>query len=495
MNPLHYYRRHLRLLVLMAIAAYAVAVATAGILVVFGVAAIASGYITDGPRGRFLPKWAANLLVLAAVAWIAIDWIDNPDPGRTMLLIGQMVLWLAVVKLYEDRKPKDDRQIVVLSVIAVMVGCLYSFQLLFGILVLVFAGQAVLFSMLHRLHAGQFRLQNARRATEAAGPVPPVELSAGRHPLAQFRALAIGSAAVAMLVASGVFMIFPRDAIGSNRLRGAQTGFTPEVNLTENGRIIESNREVFTVTWLDPAGVAQEWPQPLLLRGAVLDKYEPAKRRWIDATSRSRGRTLTTPNPEQYVPLGSSAAEYERGTYTQIVTMRSLATEAVFAAWAPVAILCEQQRSFTLDPASLVMEDTSPDRLDRYWTYRLLVQPFPSAMTIESIVGDSNPPQRVVGFPVPGVRKETVRVIQKIAPELLEPVASDDSERKWRRNREIAEVLSTYLQGEDFRYTLDLRDFVQSRNADPILQFLTEYRFGTANTLHPRLRGCVVRWE
>ena len=348
MNPLRHYRRHLRLLVLLATAAYAVAVATAGILVVFGIAAMASGYVTDGPRGRCLPKWAANLLVLAAVAWIAVDWIDNPDPGRTMLLVGQMVLWLAVVRLYEDRKPRDDRQIAVLAVIAVMVGCLYSFHLLFGIIVLVFAGHAVLFSMLHRLHAGQFRVQEARRETEADGPVPPVELSAGGSPLAQFRALAIGSAAVAMLVATGVFMIFPRDAIGTDRLRGAQTGFSPEVNLRDTDRIIESNREVFTVTWLDPAGVPQEWPQPLLLRGAVLDQYDPATRRWLTGSSRTRRRTLTTRNPDQYVPLGSAAAEYERGTYTQIVTLRSLATEAVFAAWAPVAILCEQQRSFLL---------------------------------------------------------------------------------------------------------------------------------------------------
>ena len=233
MNPLRHYRRHLRLLVLLATASYAVAVATAGLLVVFGIAAMASGYVTDGPRGRFLPKWAANLLVLAGVAWIAIEWIDNPDPGRTMLLVGQLVLWLAVVRLYEDRKPRDDRQIAILSVIAVMVGCLYSFQLLFGLLVLVFAGQAVLFSMLHRLHAGQFRVQDSRKKTMAVGPVPPVELSAGRNPLTQFRTLAIGSAAVAMLVATGVFMIFPRDAIGSNRLRGAQTGFSPEVNLTK----------------------------------------------------------------------------------------------------------------------------------------------------------------------------------------------------------------------------------------------------------------------
>ncbi len=84
MNPLHLYRRHLRLLVLLSIAAYAVAMNTFGLLVVFGTAAIASGYITDGPRGKTLPRWSGTLLAMAGLGWTVIDGIDNPDPGRTM---------------------------------------------------------------------------------------------------------------------------------------------------------------------------------------------------------------------------------------------------------------------------------------------------------------------------------------------------------------------------------------------------------------------------
>ncbi len=399
-----------------------------------------------------------------------------------------MVIWLAVVKLYEDRNPKDDRQVAVLSVIAVIVGCLYSFQLLVGIIILVFAGQAVLFLMLHRLHTGLTRVQSARKKTESSGFVPALEASVGRSPLVQFRVLAIGSAAVAMFVATGVFMIFPRDAIGTGNVRGMQTGFSPEVDLNENDRIVESTREVFTVTWIDPAGAIQEWPQPLRLRGAVLANYDPILRKWFSAKSRNR-RTITTRSNDQYVPLGSKAAEFERGTWTQVVTMRSLASDTVFAAWAPVAILCDQPRSFTLDPSTLVMQDTSPDRLSRYWTYRLLVQPFPSKVTLESITWDASPVPVAVGFPVPGVRKETIRILEELAPELLEPIVDSDEEVRWRRNREIAEVLSAYLQGEDFRYTLDLRDFVQSSSVDPLVQFLTKYRFGHCEYFASALAG------
>jgi hypothetical protein len=83
-----------------------------------------------------------------------------------------------------------------------------------------------------------------------------------------------------------------------------------------------------------------------------------------------------------------------------------------------------------------------------------------------------------VSFPVRGIKEETIRVLTERAPELVAEPDSEDPEMKWRRNREIGEVLTRYLQGADFRYTLDLRDFIQDREADPILLFLQRYRFG-----------------
>lgn len=478
MNPLVLYRRHVRLLVLFATAAFAVALGTVGLLVIFGVATLASGYVTDGPRGRFLPRWATNVLVLAAMGWLAIDWIDNPMPERTMQLIGQLVLWLAVVKLYEDRTPRDDRQIIVLCVVAVIVGCLYSFQLLFGIIVIVFAGQVILFSMLHRLHSGLEHVASSRRALQSDGMMPPVVASLGRSPRAQFRTLAIVASAVSMLVATGVFVIFPRDAVDVGRIRGAHTGYQPEVSLRELDRIVESNREVFTMTWLDPAGQPQEWPQPLRLRGAVMNRYDPAERRWVEETHRSRRRTVTTKGTSEFVRLSGLRTQDERAPYTQIVTMRSLATPTVFAAWAPVAIACDQIRSFTLDPSTLVLDETSSGLLGRYSTYTLQVQPFPSEAVMRAMVGDAAPERLRTGFPVAGVREETLRVLKEVAPELLEPTPEGDVEASWRRQRETAAALNDYLQGPDFRYTLELRAFVQARDRDPIMQFLTEYRFG-----------------
>ena len=84
--------------------------------------------------------------------------------------------------------------------------------------------------------------------------------------------------------------------------------------------------------------------------------------------------------------LGVEAVD--RSLYTQTVTMRSLATSRVFARWAPVAIACDQPRTFTLDPANLEIEDNLGGGLGRFATYRLKIAPNPAPETIASIAGE-----------------------------------------------------------------------------------------------------------
>ena len=203
--------------------------------------------------------------------------------------------------------------------------------------------------------------------------------------------------------------------------------------------------------------------------------------------SRISGTVTTSGDPNEFVSLG--AAEIDRGLYTQTVTMRSLATSRVFARWAPLAIACDQPRTFTIEPADLEVEDTVTGELDRFTTYRLLVDPNPSPEAIEAIAGDAIPPVRSPIFDVPGVREEAERILRAEAPALLEPLADATEADRWRRNREIAETFTRYLRGEDFRYTLDLRRFVQRRGVDPILAFLTEFRFGHCEYFASGLAG------
>ena len=252
MTPLSRYRRHLRIEVLLAVTAYAVALQTFEFMFVLGAAAIASGYISDGPRGRYLPFWMTTVLALMLFGWSVLSFLEDPDPALTMALVGRLGCCLAVLRLFGRRSARDDRQVILLSVVAVVGACLYSFQFLFGLLAVVFSLHTVQVIMLNRLQSGLDDARTGRRGLVADLPVPPVEAASGRSPIGQFRGLVAGCTFVACLLATGVFLIFPRQIDANGAALGSRTGFTPEVDLTRNDQLEQSNREVFTVEWADP---------------------------------------------------------------------------------------------------------------------------------------------------------------------------------------------------------------------------------------------------
>lgn len=483
MNPLARYPRQLRVEVILALAAYSVALRTFELGVVLAVAAIASGYISEGPRGRTLPRWAATLFAVGIAGWILLIYLDNPLPEETMALIGRLACLLATLRLFERRTAKDDRQVIVLCVAAVVAAALYSFQLLFGLLVVVFAAQTIRMIMLNRLRAGFENARSVRRRIVATTPVPPLQVPTGRTPVRQFRGLAAFCILAAFLAASLVFVIFPRNSGAQGRILGMRTGFAPRVELGRADQIEQSNREVFTVQWSDPRGEPIKWPQPLLLRGAVLDEWDPVQREWIPREDRRGRRRMTRTvetdgSIEDFTRLGSLVPP--KTAYTQTVTMRSLATERVFARWAPIAIACDETRNFQFDPASFEIEDFATGRLGRFSTYRLKVLPSPNQDELRELAGVPAPPSRsrIRGFAVPGVREEAERILAAEAPELLEEPKAPTAEAVWRRSREIASVFTDYLRGPGFNYTLDLRRVTIRSDRDPILSFLLDQRFG-----------------
>lgn len=483
MNPLAHYPRQLRLEVCLAIAAYSVALQTFQLGFILAVAAIASGYISEGPRGRTLPRWAATIAALGIAGWTLLIFLDDPEPQETMSLIGRLACLLATLRLFERRTAKDDRQIVMLCVVTVVAAALYSFQLLFGLLVIVFAAQTIRIIMLNRLRTGFEAARLIRQRIVATTPVPPLEVPTGRAPVMQFRLLGVVCTLAAFLSATLVFLIFPRSSGSEGRVLGMRTGFAPRVELGRANQIEPSNREVFTVRWSDPRGAPIKWPQPLLLRGVVLGEWDPVKHEWIRSESRSErrwwSRTIETNGDiDDFERLGSLAAS--RTTYTQTVRMRSLATPQVFAQWVPVAIACDESRSFLFNPETFEITETDTGRFGRFSTYRLKVLPSPNQQEMIDIAGgslSSNRPE-TKGFPVPGVREEAERILRERAPELLEPIDPEKPDAVWQRSRRIADVFTDYLRGPDFSYTLDLRRVTIRKDRDPIITFLREQRFG-----------------
>jgi transglutaminase-like putative cysteine protease len=479
MKPLRRVRLELLVLAEIAIAAFCVSQRSIGMFLLAGGLGALSWYVTQGPRGRTLPRWAANVLTVLIFAESGWSWLINPDPSEAMTLLGRFAMWLSVLKLYERRSPRDDAQLLALSAVLVVAGALHTVDLLFAILLLIYGIGTIRVAMLLQLVS-----------TQREGSTDGTERVAGRRFPSQLRRTVALTAIGSTLLAMVVFVVFPRRLEADPRRGGVTgtpvSGFAEEVDLFAGERISESRREVFSVRWLDRAGESVRFPQPLLLRGSVMSDYVPETSRWTSSSSRSRMRTVTVRPDLAMTPLSLPPVRPRSETYRQQVVMRSMATDTVFAAFAPIGLSAPDRRSFGIDLSTLIVREIGIERLSRLQSYEVQIEPFPGPETLEPLLGEIGariPP--LPDFPVAGIREiaESILAERSGDPDLAdlpdEAAAAADPEVRWDRNRRISRVLLAWLRDEGrFFYTTDLGEFVRFDGEDPIESFLVRHRFG-----------------
>jgi transglutaminase-like putative cysteine protease len=479
MKPLRRVRLELLVLAEIAIAAFCVSQRSIGLFLLAGSLGALSWYVTQGPRGRTLPRWASTALTVLIIAEAGWSWVLNPDPSEAMTLLGRFAMWLAVLKLYESRSPRDDAQLLALSAVLVVAGALHTVDLLFAMLLLVYGIGTIRVAMLLQLVS-----------TEREGSSDGTERMAGRRFSSQLRRTVVLTAVGSMLVAVVVFVVFPRRLESDPRRGGFAgtpvSGFVEEVDLFAGERISESRREVFSVRWLDRAGESIRFPQPLLLRGSVMSEYQPDSSRWTSSSARRRIRTVTVRSDLAMTPLSLPPVRPRSETYRQQVVMRSMASETVFAAFAPIGLSAPDRRSFGIDLSTLVIREVGIERLSRLQSYEVQVEPYPGPETLAPLLGEIGariPP--LPEFPVARIREiaESILAEKSDDPDLeglpSEEDAAADPELRWERNRRISRVFAAWLRDEGrFAYTTDLGDFVRFDGEDPIESFLERHRFG-----------------
>ena len=485
MTLLRQYRFASFLLVLVSIIAFSIATVDFLLLFVALVLAMVSWYTTEGPRGRTLPIWLANTLIVGALAWHALDFMRSGELSAAVSTLGRFLLWLLIIKLFARPSVHEDRQRLSLATMLVIAGCLESVQFAFGALVILYAALAIWTAMLWRLHASHAAGRSSRAATK--GFSPPLELAFGRRATPQFRGMTVVSILCVFVASAGVFVLFPRiptlmDARGP---RGARTvsGFSDEISLRGGDRISESRRELFVVRWFGPDGEPVQPARALFLRGAVLDRYDPAGERWLSARNTTGLRTVRTPPAKEFAPLGSSSESTDGATYTAEFEMRALATEVVFTLYAPTALATAETRTVNFDPATYLIRDASSNRAARYWSYSLRVQPQPTGTVLADLSGVSagaSRSRRGLQMPVP----EILPIAEQILAEARKSVnlppepgpEASDTER-FVYQREVARGVADWMQS-NFTYTTDLSSIVKVTGEDPIVSFLTRYRRG-----------------
>jgi transglutaminase-like putative cysteine protease len=480
MNAALLFRRAAIFLVLVSVAAFAASQRSGWVLVAGGVLAVAAARLTDGPRRRALPGFLLRIGVIALILWGGTEFMQRPTPDQAPRVVGYVVLGALLLKLWDRKEPSDWRQVIALSIVLVVASALASGDFLVGVLVIGYAMATIATTMLYHLHAGAERAVADRRAAAVrAGALPPMEAPHGSAPVRHLRRLAGVGIVMGIALSTLVFVMFPRDSVLGSAQGGArQSGFRPDVSLWSGGRVSLSSRIAMTVTLLDPRGTPGNLVLPLRLRGAVLDQYQPAEAQWRADAGRSGGRTYQTGPGAGFRWFANEGRLERSNVWTEVVEMRSLASEHVFTAWLPLAVACDEPRSFTLDPRNAQVSETYSGISGRPRSYSFRVQAFPSAAVSRAVAGGQPPAEPE--FPVPEVRAIAQRILDESTLTDLpsEAEMAADPQQRWIRNRRIAAMLQDYLSSPRFRYTTDLSEFRRIGGADPNVLFLERYRFG-----------------
>jgi protein-glutamine gamma-glutamyltransferase len=467
-------------LVLLSIGGLCAAQGTIGLLLVAGTLAAMSWYITEGPRGRTLPRWVSNILVIGVSLNVFVDLFQHRED--VLGVLGRFAVWLTLIKLYERRTARDHAHLLTLSLLLMMTGCLQSRDLLFGCILIVYAVLGLYVLLLHQLQASFEQSRDARTGAIPPGYrlVPPLKPIIGRHPTLHFRTQAAGIGMTGVVVSLVVFLVFPRDygadMFGALRVRGRDrvVAFSPEVDLNTSGRINSSHGKVLGLKVTDSAGRVLPHDQPIHLRGAVLDQYN-GQGRW---GSSAAGRVSLETKSTEYADLGDGVEPGE--TVTQRITLNRPGSggDWLFSMFAPTAVSFDSSTTLTYQPRFQTMRTGTETRhLDGY---TIRAQADPTDATLRALTRNARPMSARGG----GWFRDESGAVRSLAMQLLAERGlpqerPQDPVEAWKWNADAAGAFTRFLQSESFAYTLDLSGIVyKSASDDPIVRFLTDSRRG-----------------
>ncbi len=466
------FRFWLLVLIVLSVAAVSIATIRLWILMLVGPLLVASWYVTESHRGFHLPRFMVNIGAVCAVVFVIFSAFENPDIGRAMELLGIFVLAILILRQFQIRSLREDAQQLILSSILVISATIQSDRFLFGIVLFAWVVVLVYVIMLYQVFAGAEKSRKERRVGLAS--TIPLDARFGPRDAVKLRRTAMFSITGIVLVSVVVFIFFPRQILFRSGMSGGglsgRSGFSETVDLVSSTRISSSRREVFVLRWIDPGGIVTRWPRPILLRGAVLSNYDASLGRWINS---SRSRIAKIETSGDFTQLGTSPIEELIQTHTVEVQMRSLASDVIFSPWGTLAISTATPRLVEIDRSTLLLNDAGSSDIGNYASYSLRVQPYPPFKTLRSLEGESGREVRQVSFPISSVRDIAIEALESmdVSPELQQ------DETNWSYNRRVSRALAEWLEIE-CAYTTDLRNFIQMPGEDPIVSFLSRYRFG-----------------
>jgi transglutaminase-like putative cysteine protease len=516
MHEIRQFKPALYFLMIVGISGYALSADALGLWVICSFFVLLHAWLSYRGMFRPMPRWMTNLVLLGVLMFVLMDSMTGI--GQTpVLMVGQFLVLLQLVKLWEQRTNRDYWQLLVLGLLLMVAAAISTASLWFGLLFLLYLVLSLYCCLLFHLKVD----------SEAAGAAMALPLHRfNRSTLSQdqrllsisvWRLAAVGTV-MGLIFGVIVFIFFPRGS-GGSMLGGWQphnsqvlVGFSDQVSFQNIARIQQTDE---TIAWLSLKrnGKPVEGDATVLLRGTTLDtyhgnlfpsrsgKYTWTRTDWDDEQPRRPSDVYdfpvhahTTFSLENIHRTAQSIlarlrqnpapATQPTDKWEQQITLKPTGTRVLFAMPGPQ----------TISPTSRTL------RLSYYISEQVLESREPINDTIEYSVTSTN---EVAGPRRPPSIQWLQTRMSYIDPQITAfarrpEVSGTDAQGPLaaRRDRfysqptvdgllaaphpldeQIARNIEQYLKTH-YAYTLDLTDTRQIEGRDPLVAFLYDFKKG-----------------
>lgn len=501
MYDIRQFRPTLYILLAMGVSGFALAEQSPGLWVLAMSGMALNAWLVKTGRFVPLPRLISTAATFLAVTYIVLEVRANAAPP--ILTIGEFLVLLHLVKLFEQQANRDYAQLLVLSLLLMAAAAISTASLIFGLLLVAYLFVSLYCCLLFHLKVES----DAAKALlgRAAEKINPASLRQDQRRLsASMRRLTGLVSVVSIAMAILVFLFFPRG--GTEGFLGrrlfpppeALTGFSDRVSMDQVARINKSD-EIVARVQVTRGGQPWGGTVPLLLRGTTLDQYTGPgmddRMGRVDPWQWRRNPSgdadeVTAPAGQSYQLIDPPPNSQQ---YVQDITLEPTRTNVVFAMAGVFEISPEWEFSGSYWRDDGVLE--SRNSLDESETQRYKVT---SSGQLPRTAGDTDLANswidpRIADY----ARRPQVSGVDAQGRSLADLRGTADAPPDI--DHRIAEAMELHLRNT-FQYTLDLtsaRDMIEGR--DPMVAFLYDVKrghceyFAGAMTLMCRSLGIPAR--
>jgi hypothetical protein len=499
MYDIKQFRPALFVVLMLGITGFCMASESPGLWVFAAAMLLTNAWLIKQNQFRPAPWPLTATIAVAAFAFTLVELRSRS--GSPIVAVGQFLVILQIVKIWEQRANRDYAQLLVLSLLLMVSAAISTASLGFGVLFIVYLFLSLYCCLLFHLKVETDEAKAALSLSVARWGEGPLRQDQ-HHISASMRRLTALVACYALVSAVLVFLFFPRNT-GAGifgqfqwKPRNTLTGFSEEVSFQQVAKITQSDDVVGTVKiWKDDK--IQPFQQPILLRGTTHDYYngsddsDHAAYQWThgrlipgdfrqgygdEMTEDSGSGTWTPSQSASDAMRNRSPLPVIKPHYRQDIELNPTGTSVLFALAGAVSIKPEDIGNMRRLPLRYSSWDQTIRVNDP------ITQPIRYEVESTGELGNEPSPDREMSHIDPLIKEYALR------PEVTEGLAARREAEMAARpdhgqfyvsplDEQIAANMESYLR-RNFKYTLDLTKVERLKDRDPMVAFLYDFKKG-----------------